>query len=72
MVVDLCVGAFLHLGEHALHVEDILVFFRSVSAELAQNILPIYCLENHLKESLFLLLPNISSFIFHAQCVDIL
>lgn len=65
-------GALLHHGEHALHVEEFLGFFRSVSAELAQNILPIYCLDSHLKESLFLLLPNISSFIFHAQSVDIL
>lgn len=50
----------------------IYVFFRSVSAELAHNILPIYCLDNHLKESLCLLLAKVSSFIFHVQSDDIL
>lgn len=65
-------GVLLHRDEHALHAEEFLGFFRCVAAELAQNILPIYCLDSHLKGSLFLLLSNISSFIFHAQSVDIL
>lgn len=61
-------------GEHALDAEDFYIFFpfRSVTAELVHNILPIYCLDSHLKECLCLLLAKVSSLIFHAQTVDIL
>lgn len=70
--MDLWVGALLHGGKHALDAEEFLFFFRIVTAELAHNILPIYCLDGHLKESLCLLLAKVSSLIFHAQSVDIL